>query len=79
MTCKLRMNMICRKPVFENAYGVQTLAYRLTSLTPGRWVYDEVVSCWAAILNHEEREITNGAPKRLYLHARTIVSYIYIF
>ncbi|KAK9049154.1 hypothetical protein SSX86_031879 [Deinandra increscens subsp. villosa] len=60
------------QPVFESAHGFRTQAFMMTTTLTGRWVADDVITCWAILLNYEERVITNNAPKRLYLHARTI-------
>ncbi|KAK9049314.1 hypothetical protein SSX86_031719 [Deinandra increscens subsp. villosa] len=60
------------QPIFESSHGFRTQAFMMTTMLTGRWVVDDVITCWAILMNHEEMVVTNNMPKRLYLHARTI-------
>ncbi|KAK9053431.1 hypothetical protein SSX86_030065 [Deinandra increscens subsp. villosa] len=51
---------------------VETKAFLLASLRPEKDVFANVVNCWAAVLNFEERTSTDNKPKRLFCHATTI-------
>ncbi|KAK9050419.1 hypothetical protein SSX86_030611 [Deinandra increscens subsp. villosa] len=55
---------------------VETKAFLLASLRPEKDVFANVVNCWAAVLNFEERTSTDNKPKRLFCHATTIVEWI---
>ena len=66
--------MLNRKDVFATSYGLETKAFLITSLIPMKQVYGNVIDCWAAVLNHQEKQKTTESPTRLFCYTTTIVS-----
>ncbi|XP_022008766.1 uncharacterized protein LOC110908175 [Helianthus annuus] len=55
------------KEIFETGYGLQSKAYLMTHMIPGKQVYGNTIDCWAAVLNYQERY----KPERLDVYFAT--------
>ncbi|MFS7998912.1 hypothetical protein Hanom_Chr12g01159651 [Helianthus anomalus] len=44
--------------IFETSHGLTTRAYLINTSENGQWISQNVIECWAAILNYEEKKKT---------------------
>ncbi|KAL8258823.1 hypothetical protein R6Q59_026776 [Mikania micrantha] len=59
--------------VFETVSEEKTEIFFLQTLEPGKRVYGNIIDCWAAVLNDEERLRSAGSPHRLFCGHRIFV------
>ncbi|KAK9074975.1 hypothetical protein SSX86_003294 [Deinandra increscens subsp. villosa] len=74
---KAEVEAVFNQDFFETASGVQTKPFLLATLEPGKEVFAEVVDCWAAVQNIEEKWTTKNAPKHLCCYTTTVIEWMY--
>ena len=52
--------------IFETSHGMTTRAFLINTLEDGQWISQNVIDCWAAILNYEEK-------KKQYIREKAIM------
>ncbi|KAD6795418.1 hypothetical protein E3N88_06314 [Mikania micrantha] len=52
--------------IFASYHGTVVDQFRMVSLTPGLEIYNEVIDCWAAVLNYEEKNRSPSSVRRLF-------------
>ncbi|KAI7731368.1 hypothetical protein M8C21_020888, partial [Ambrosia artemisiifolia] len=60
------------KNIFETEHRLTTMTYLITSLKEGKEVEANVIDCWAAILNFNERKLKTEGKRRLCCYTTTI-------
>ncbi|KAI3687098.1 hypothetical protein L1987_80789 [Smallanthus sonchifolius] len=63
--------------VFATERGLESKAFLLDSLLPRKQIYVNVIDCWAAVLNHQQKFISEGSPKQLFCHASMFVEWMF--
>ncbi|KAI3775811.1 hypothetical protein L1987_45565 [Smallanthus sonchifolius] len=62
--------------IFGIGYGLESKKFLLASLNPGVELYGNVIDCWAAVLNYEEKFRNPESPNRLFCYASTIFEWM---
>ncbi|KAI3825567.1 hypothetical protein L1987_07058 [Smallanthus sonchifolius] len=70
LTCGLRDE---ENDIFGIGYGLESKKFLLASLNLGVKLYGNVIDCWAAVLNYEEKFRNPESLNRLFYYASTIV------
>ncbi|KAI3712107.1 hypothetical protein L1987_70656 [Smallanthus sonchifolius] len=65
--------------VFATERGLESKAFLLDNLLPGKQIYANVIDCWAVVLSHQQKIIGEGSLKQLFCHASTFVEWINTF
>ncbi|MFS8009076.1 putative papain-like cysteine peptidase superfamily [Helianthus anomalus] len=58
--------------IFETQHGLSTRAFWINTLEEGKWVSQNVIDCWAAMLNYTEKKEKPSGKRRLWCYTTTI-------
>ncbi|MFS8022163.1 hypothetical protein Hanom_Chr16g01436261 [Helianthus anomalus] len=62
------------KNIFEASHGLTTRAYLINTLEEGKWISQNVIDCWAKLMNYNEMKINPLGKKWLCCYTMAIVS-----
>ncbi|MFS7962880.1 putative papain-like cysteine peptidase superfamily [Helianthus anomalus] len=62
---------------FESQHGMSTIVFFINTLEEDKWISQNVIDCWAALLNYMEKKEKPSGKRRLWCYTTTIVTRLY--